>query len=329
MKSVPIVLVLAALAACEDRAEAPLELAPLTLPVASQGVVDQGDDPDDRLVISIDAKGYVHFKGRKTLEELGAALAREKVNYDLKMRAKGKSGLEDLRGGAKASKLYVLLRANKETPWQHVLWLMVIMAEQKFYKLQFGVSRDADRAYTKAEAAGLGAEWVDRAPPAAEKPHLAAKLDSFLPRDEVLPIPREPPNEIRVAVHIVARKEVAAKWGPDALPVSKPSAFKYRLGNRTFDTLEHVRKQIGNATKAAQGARNTKVIGEIQAGHKVPFKQIVAVLNEFHGRDVKQVDFWLGFAERDEAFRRTAIPGMDVRKLPSLPYPLKNYPTPR
>ena len=42
------------------------------------------------------------------------------------------------------------------------------------------------------------------------------------------------------------------------------------------------------------------------------------MLNQFHARGMKEVHFY-----------GAAIPGKELRKLPSLPYPLKNYPTPR
>jgi len=314
MRSVPIVLLLAAVVAGQGGAEAPAA-PPLTLPVASQGVVDKGDDPHHRLILTVDAKGFVTWKGKKvTLDELSAILGKRNEYFDLKMRAQGKSGHEDLPGGGKASKLYVLLRADKDTPWQHVQWLLTLLAEQRIYKLQFAVRRVADRSYTREEAARLGAEWVDRAPP--KEPQLDAKLDAFLPIDRGIAAPRKAPV-IHAGIHIVARKEIAAKWGPDGVPVSKPTAFKYRMGDRTVDSLEHVGKWIGDALRAARGAPGTRVIGEIQAGHKVPFKQVVAVLSQFHARGVKQVDF-----------RGTSIAGKGLRKLPYLPYPLKNYPTP-
>ncbi len=121
------------------------DLADLTLPLAHMAEEDKGDDPDDRVIVNIDKHGQILYKSRaRTLEELGTILDKAKRLYDLKMKAKGKSGLEDIGGGAKASKLYVLLRADKDTPWQHVQWLMTIMAEQKLYKLQFATKKFID-----------------------------------------------------------------------------------------------------------------------------------------------------------------------------------------
>ena len=148
---------------------------------------------------------------------------------------------------------------------------------------------------------------------------LEGKLAAFLPTDKgIVPIPQEPPNEIKVSVHIVARNEVAATWGPKGLEkdISKPTVFKYRFGDRETDDLKDVSKWIKDAHKAAEGVENTKVLGEIKAGHKVPHKYVVAVLNKFAESGMEKVDFY-----------GTRIPGKDLREQPYLPYPKKNYVT--
>ena len=143
------------------------DLANLTLPLASMADQDKADDPDDRVILNVDQQGYVMWKGKKvTLDELGAILGNLKERYELKKRAKGETGLEDLPGGGKASKLFVLLRADKETPWQHVQWLMTVMAEQKLYKMQFATKKYADAGFRtkigdKEEWQLLDGEWPD------------------------------------------------------------------------------------------------------------------------------------------------------------------------
>jgi len=118
------------------------ELAALTLPIAHMAAEDKDDDLDERVILNVDKVGRILYKGKAiSLDELGTILRQRKDAYELKMRRKGQSGLEDIGNGAKASKLYVLLRADKETPWQHVQWLMTIMAEQKLYKMQFATRR--------------------------------------------------------------------------------------------------------------------------------------------------------------------------------------------
>ncbi|HEX5136057.1 MAG TPA: biopolymer transporter ExbD [Planctomycetota bacterium] len=134
------------------------DLVELTLPVAYMAEEDRGQEEDDRVILNIDKYGIIHWKGnQKTLDELGTILSNARDKYELKMRQQGKSGLEDLPGGGKASKLYVLLRADKDTPWQHVQWLMTIMAEQKLYKLQFATKKFKDSNYSEEEATALDA----------------------------------------------------------------------------------------------------------------------------------------------------------------------------
>jgi biopolymer transport protein ExbD len=129
------------------------DLAEMTLPVAYMAEEDKNQETDDRVVLNVDVYGGLMWKGKNvSMDELGTVLATARDKYELKMRQEGKSGLEDLPGGGKASKLYVLLRADKDAPWQHVQWLMTIMSEQKLYKLQFATKKFVDGFITKEEA---------------------------------------------------------------------------------------------------------------------------------------------------------------------------------
>jgi biopolymer transport protein ExbD len=134
------------------------DLAELTLPVAHMAEQDKANDPDDRVILNLDKYGQILWKSRViTLEELGTVLGNLRDRYEIKMKNLGKSGTEELPGGGKASKLYVLLRADKDAPWQHVQWLMTIMAEQKLYKLQFATKQFRDGFINEKEAKELDA----------------------------------------------------------------------------------------------------------------------------------------------------------------------------
>jgi biopolymer transport protein ExbD len=123
-------------------------LVELTLPVAYMAEEDKGQEEDDRIILNVDKYGQLMWKQKNvSLEELGTILGTARDRYEIKMKQLGKLGVEDLPGGGKASKLYVLLRADKDTPWQHVQWLMTIMAEQKLYKLQFATKKFRDGNY--------------------------------------------------------------------------------------------------------------------------------------------------------------------------------------
>ena len=146
---------------------------------------------------------------------------------------------------------------------------------------------------------------------------LDGKLQAFLPTDKgINPIEQDPVNEIMVSVHIVARKEEAHRFGPDEKPliVQMPTEVRYKFGDRETDDLNSILKWIDEARAAAKGTENSKVKGEIKAGHKVPHKYIVALLNKFAEAKLEKVDFY-----------GTQIPTPKLRRKPYLPYPDSNY----
>ncbi len=137
------------------------ELANLTLPLARPAVEDKDNDKDDRVILNIDDKGQLLYKGNAiSLDELGARLENAKRLYERQQKRRGKEAYEITKGG-KASKLFVLLRADRNTPWQHVQWVMTIMAEQKLYKLQFATKIFADSHYSKGEKYADGRQVPD------------------------------------------------------------------------------------------------------------------------------------------------------------------------
>lgn len=156
---------------------------------------------------------------------------------------------------------------------------------------------------------------------------LEGKLQAFLPTDKgINPIPQDPLNEIKVSVHIVARKEVTKQFGPGTDParpkdeaaviqnVAMPTQVKYRFGDRETDELKTVYSWIMEGKQAAEGSENQKVLGEIKAAHKIPHKFVIAVLNKFSAAGLEKVDFF-----------GTQIPKPEMRRKQFLPYPTSNY----
>lgn len=135
------------------------DLADLTLPLAISSQEDKGDDKDDRYVVNVTKNGEIKYKGKPfTLEQLTGILNRLKRVY-------GKyTDFGTPSNPVKASELFILLRADKDTPWQHVQWIMTIMAEEKLYKLQFGVKQYADADYTEdpGEVKLLDGQWKEK-----------------------------------------------------------------------------------------------------------------------------------------------------------------------
>ena len=112
---------------------------------------------------------------------------------------------------------------------------------------------------------------------------LDGKLQAFLPTDKgINPIEQDPVNEIMVSVHIVARAEKPGTFGKVFKQnVTLPSDFRFKFGGRETQDLANVKKWIDEAFETAKDTENTKVKGEIKAGHKVPHKFVVALLNKF------------------------------------------------
>ncbi|MHC4939161.1 MAG: ExbD/TolR family protein [Planctomycetota bacterium] len=135
------------------------DLAELTLPIAYMAQEDKDDDEDDRIILNVDKHGALIWRSEaRSLGEIKSILAQQKILYEKKCRRLNKEAYETLKSGAKATKLYVLLRADKDTPWQHVQWLMTIMAQEKYYKLQFASSKfiGGKGDWKKGEQQGLG-----------------------------------------------------------------------------------------------------------------------------------------------------------------------------
>jgi hypothetical protein len=92
-----------------------------------------GSDPA-RLTIAITADGYVRVDGAAvTLDELGTRLA---------VRREA-APVEEFEWGGRASSLPVLLDVEDAALWGHVYWVMVVLAEQKFWRLALPGGRDA------------------------------------------------------------------------------------------------------------------------------------------------------------------------------------------
>lgn len=157
---------------------------------------------------------------------------------------------------------------------------------------------------------------------------LEGKLEAFLPTNKgINPTPTEPPPSVKVTVHIVARNEQPRKYPPDPekgpppkgqITVNMPTEFRYKLGNNEGETadLREVAAWIRKAYDSQKNTPNVEILGELKAGHKVPHKYVIAVLNKFAEAGMKKVDFY-----------GTAIPPKALRQLTVLPYPTRNFET--
>jgi biopolymer transport protein ExbD len=251
---------------------------PMTLPVASMAQPDRDDDPDDRIILNLDRDGRLVFRYETiTLARLAEILAECARNYEWKLRTRGESGLEAVPDGSRWSKLYVLVRAQKDVPWRDVQWILAELEASRFYKIQLAVSRRADRAYTPDEAAALAAEREPVLP--CGTPSLVAKLFCFLRTSPVTP------QEVfcDVAVTVDAGR----------------ATYSHR--DRKTTNVSDLAPWIGAWLDAAPSDYRKRV-GRIQAPPDTPYKYVVAALNQFHEAGLEKVDL-AGIARAPEAIR--------------------------
>lgn len=157
---------------------------------------------------------------------------------------------------------------------------------------------------------------------------LEGKIQAFLPTDKgINPIPTEPPLALKVSVHLLAREEKPGLYPPtppkggkpltvQQVQVTVPSKVMYKIGSEETGDLKAVFEYIKKGYAAIKDTPNAQITGEIKAGHKVPHKYVIAVLNKFAEAGMEKVDFY-----------GTAIPPRSLRQLTTLPYPAKNYGT--
>ena len=122
------------------------ELELLTLPLADKAKEDKGIEEEERVIINIVEKkgepGQYHAIVKKQ------PLTHDQLKAYLRLRAD--SAREDVavaEGVGKPSKIFVLIRADRSTPWQQVQWIMQDCADPDvlIYKLQFA-TRDETKS---------------------------------------------------------------------------------------------------------------------------------------------------------------------------------------
>ncbi len=233
----------------------------IDLPVADMAEEDRGQEQDDRLILQLDRDGRVFGKEEGSLDDLAAYLRERRDRYDLKMRQEGKSGLEEFPDGSTASKLYVLIRADRAAPARQVGFLLHVLAREGFYKVQFAVRKKPG---------------TDPGPCVGR---LAAKLQCFLPTDNLPDIVRTDEPSVRVYVD------------PDG----------YRVG--TAEGLDAA--ELGRLVREARADPTSPIVVAVHVALGVAHDRVVAAVNEITRAGWERIDF-VDLAPPDAATRRVS-----------------------
>jgi biopolymer transport protein ExbD len=142
------------------------EVEELKLPQAIYGQEDLAQEQERRIIINILGPqrdihtGQELFPGR--LPPKIPTIKVKGQTYDLQklerfMRTQADLDREPPGGPGAPSAIYVLIRADKGTPWQHVQYVMQVCAQPNvaIYKMQFATTkRDDGKASTSADMGG-------------------------------------------------------------------------------------------------------------------------------------------------------------------------------
>ena len=119
----------------------------LKLPQAIHGTEDLAGEKDLRVIINI-----LKPENAANPPKIPEVKVKGKA-YDLKdltrfMRSMADMKREEPAGPGAPSAIYVLIRADKQTPWQHVQYVMQVCADPtvRIYKMQFATTKRADGA---------------------------------------------------------------------------------------------------------------------------------------------------------------------------------------
>lgn len=259
-----------------DGAEGEFALPVVGRPGKGATTVEELDAP--RQIVQLTRDGTVQvpewepFRGglrAVTLAGLAGRLAEIARLFHEEQQANGASGYE-----GRASRLNVAFRVDGDAPWQHVQWLLIVCAEQRFARTWFAA---LDRAG--------GDEYL---------------LDARLPVD-VGVVPEDGPEVVKVQVAIVPRKYVAAPRGDVVTQVV------YRFGAHETDDLSLVGRWADDALRAVNG-KDLRVVGEIKAEARVPHRYVASVLAVLRERGIDRVDFYGTATPTDEERRAATLP---------------------
>ncbi len=220
-----------------------LDVAPMTLPVGAHAETrhDSG-----YVILNLDRRGALLYRGTpRSLDEIATILSGAKQVYHLRQKAKGNSGYEDVPGGGEQRTMLALhLRADRDAPWQRILWLLTVVGEERFHKLRFAATREPPERYVLP-------------PP----PYWVSGALSF----QFPPSPGPTGQVVPVRVRALAGQVV---YSTDGHPDTTSAA---RLGS-------WIRAHVG-------------MVAEIDADPTVPYKHVVAMLDELKRLGIRQLRF--------------------------------------
>ena len=147
----------------------------------------------------------------------------------------------------------IVLRVDRDAPWLHVQWIMLICAEQSQPDIALIVKENS------------GSEYY---------------LDASLPTDETMS-----GRNKSATVFVVPQNEQPTRWGTQV--VAMPTGVKFKGGNQEASELATVARWLRDSRSA-----NSRVGGEVRARPTTRFETVARLVAEFRQAGFRRVTFY-------------------------------------
>ena len=207
-----------------------------------------------------------------TLDECAAALRQAVEHHDRERKSAGGSGFERVRD-VEVTTLVLRVEAEPSVPWEHVQWLAVVAAEQRFRRIEFS---DGIRTLL----------------------HLVPMDGGIEPN---------PPPEVLLAVEAAGRDLREAAWGD--VKVRRPFRVVYRMDLRETEEAKAVVPWIREAVaEAAEDEDKPRVRCELRPEAKVPFGKVFDLMEALAGVTPPSVGFAITSLPNDDVRGAARLP---------------------
>jgi biopolymer transport protein ExbD len=276
----------------------------VTLPLAPSASVDPGPSATNRIILNLTRHGQVRVGGKqRSLKELLAWFAIEAY-------PKPRTNKNVPR---------VLLRVDRDAPWQHVMHVASVLQRSGLKQVEFGVRLRADRRDSVRRTLQAGVQRsTDSASPEG---YFAVRLRPHQPIPTTLIEKLRTSKDVRRdRLILTSEREVSASWGPKATRKAAKIPLNVRVewnGRPTYSPRvlrAWIRSSVINRARAfisASAARTRVIVG---ASEKVPARYVIASMSRLRTQGWREIWFFVSLSHTASR----------LRSAPSLPYPKTN-----
>jgi len=213
------------------------------------------------------------------------------------MKLRGKRGFESGNDGERWSRLFLLIRMGRNTPWEHVAWLIALARKERIYKIQLATS------YRK-EPLPIDSPYFHPEPVEFPCTSLEGKLALFSST-------RDQPDKIRRHVHVAAvawtMRDWAARDGRVMAFVESATDVVYRFGGRVEPDPDAIRTWLAGLPEPDEDAPWPTPVA-LTVDPRVPTRFVVAAIDRIKNAGFEKVDLLDHVTAPESRFRSPQVP---------------------